>query len=368
MGLTKLFRSRVRWVLIAIGTLVVAISLAACGGDDDDDGGGEATTEATTEEAPEEITIGVATIGPQNDMAFSQSHVEGAELAAAEIPGAELTGIVDNREDPQSRIDAFETLSQSNNVIIGGSASFSPTADTVAPQFPDVYYIVSGGALTEVLHENVTAIIQEQGAAGYPAGVVAAELSQTGTIGAIGGAEIPPTVQSIAGFAAGATDHDPDIEVLENVIGNFNDVALAKEAAAAMIADGADQLYAFLDSGVQGVYQAAEESGEDVGVVNLIVADCESFPNTIGTVTQNNSAIISEAIKQHANGTLEPGAVFIGLEDPELQTHLLCPQYEENEEIAQLNQDAIDALIAGEVELPPEAITPPPDYAFSNGF
>ena len=368
MGLTKLLRSRFRFVLIAIGTLVVTIGLAACGGDDDDDSGGEATTEATTEEAPEAVTVGVTTIGPQNDMAFSQSHVEGAEMAQAEIAGVELTGVLDNREDPQGRLDAFETLSQNNDVIVGGSASFSPTADTVAPGFPDTWYIVSGGALTEEFHENVTAIIQEQGAASYPAGVVAAELSQTGTVGAIGGAEIPPTEQSIAGFAAGAQDHDPDIEVLQNVIGNFNDAAKAKEAAAAMINDGADQIYAFLDAGVQGVYQAAEESGEDVGVVNLIVPDCDSYDNTIGTVTQNNSEIIFTAIEQFVNGTLEPGATFIGLEDPELQTMLLCPQYEENEEIAQLNQDTIDALIADEIELPPDAITLPPDYAFSRGF
>ena len=358
MGGLASLSGRSRLLLGAVVVLASAVALSACGGDDDDDGGGER----------EEVSVGVTTIGPRNDKAFSQAHVEGAELAAEETPGVEVTAVLDNREAPQDRIDALETLAESNDLVIGGSASFAPSADTVAPQFPETWFVVNGGGLTASLLDNVTAFVLEQGLPAYVAGVVAADLSESGVVGYVGGAEIPPTEQAGAGFAEGAEEQDPDVEVQQNIVGNFNDAAKAKEAATAMIDDGADYLYAFLDAGITGVYQAAEESGEDVGVFNINVLECESYDNIVGTGTQNNQLVISRAIEQFKDGALEPGAVFLGLQDPEIQTLELCPEYADDEQVAKLTEETIQRLNDGDITPSNDVITPPPDYEFSEGF
>lgn len=358
MKMTRPVARSSRLPLVALGVLVAAIALAACGGDDDGDGdgGGE-----------EKVTVGLTSIGPRNDKAFSQSHLEGLEEAERQIPGVELTSVLDSRETPQSRIDAFETLAPNNNLVVGASATYAPVADQVAPQFPDTYFIPSAGA-TEQFHDNVTSIVPDEGLPAYVAGVVMAQLTQTDTIGVIGGAEIPPTDQTVAGVREGARTENPNIEVLENVIGNFNDAAKAKEAANAMIDDGADQIFGFLDAGIVGMYEAAEEAGGDIDVYNIIVPDCESYPNIVGTATLSNVTAMQRVVQDFVDDRLEPGAIFIGLDDPELQDFVLCPKFESQAEIKSAVEQTIEQINSGELEVPPDVVNPRPDYEFTEAF
>lgn len=338
----------------------LAIGLGACGGDDDAGsgaaGGGGGGGEA------EQVNVGLATIGPKNDKAFSESHWRGLQQAEKEIDGVKLTAVLDNREDPQGRIDAFRTLAANNDLIVGASATFAQSAESIAPQFADKHFIVSSGA-TEKKLENVTSIVPDEGLPAYVAGVVMAKLSKTGTIGVIGGAEIPPTEQTIAGVKAGAASVDPDTEVLTNIVGNFNDAAKAKEASKAMIDDGADQIFGFLDAGIQGLYQAGEESGKEIGAYSIIVQTCEDYENLVGTATLNNGGLMLQAVKDFKAGQLEPGVRFVGLEDPELQTLALCPKFEKNEEIRTLAEETIQSINAGDVDVPADVLNPRPDYA-----
>lgn len=338
----------------------LAMGVAACGGGDDEAGGGSGGAPAG--DAAKETKVGLATIGPKNDKAFSESHWRGLQQAEKEIDGVELTAVLDNREDPQGRIDAFRTLAASNDLIVGASATFAQTAESIAPQFSDKHFIVSSGA-TEKKLDNVTSIVPDEGLPAYVAGVVMAKLSKTGTIGVLGGAEIPPTEQTIAGVRAGAQAENPDVEVLTNIIGNFNDAAKAKEAAKAMIDDGADQIFGFLDAGVQGLYQAGEESGKEIGAYNIIVQDCSDYENLVGTATLDNGQLMFTAVKDFVAGELEPGVRFVGLEEPELQTLALCPKYEKNDEIKKATQETIDAINNGEIDVPADVLNPRPDYA-----
>jgi len=74
-------------------------------------------------------------------------------------------------------------------------------------------------------------------------GVMAAALSKKGSIGVIGPIEVGDAKLYVDGFVAGAKAHKPQIKVQVNYIGSFSDVALAAEAARAlMTAAGADVL------------------------------------------------------------------------------------------------------------------------------
>ena len=71
--------------------------------------------------------------------------------------------------------------------------------------------------------------------ASYLAGMVATGMSESGIVGMVGGVEIPSVQGTFRAFEAGARAVDSDVEVLESFIGNWDDVAGAKEAAVAQL-------------------------------------------------------------------------------------------------------------------------------------
>lgn len=341
-----------RILFIAAGTLLLTLALVACGDDD----GGESTGGESASVGP---TVGMAAIGPVNDQAFNQSHFEGAQ-AGVEATGGELTEPIENLEDPQARIDAFRNLAPNNDLVIGSSATFDQAAETIAEQFPDTFFIVSAGA-TQDAFDNVLSIVPDEGVPAYINGVAAAMLTETGKVGVLGGAEIPPTTQSIAGFKAGVASVDPSIEVAETIVGNFNDVAKAKSAAEAMISDDVDNIFAFLDAGIAGVYQAGGEADGDVLVSGIIIPQCEEYENYYGVSTLENDVLIKKAIEEFDAGELESGAVFYGVEDPEIQAFELCPKFDRGE-VADAVEETTDQIVSGEIELPADALNERPAY------
>ena len=156
--------------------------------------------------------------------------------------------------------------------------------------------------------------------------------------------------------------------MLSNIIGSFDDVAKAKQATAAMLSEGADVIMPFLDSGIAGSYAAGEDEGAKAGIFKLTIVDCDSYSNTIGTEVVNNKSATERLLTDWAAGTLEPGAIFLDLQEPDLQTLELCPAYAEMEEIAAVTQETIDGVNSGDIVLPPDAVNPRPDYPYKEGF
>ena len=96
--------------------------------------------------------------------------------------------------------------------------------------------------------------------ASYLAGFIAGSISKSGTVGVIGGTELPPVKSSFSAFDAGARAANPRIKVITSYIGNWDDVSAGKEQALAQIGRGADVLFQNADAAGLGVFQAARES------------------------------------------------------------------------------------------------------------
>src|SRR3954447_23797343 len=189
--------------------------------------------------------IGMVFDGPKNDHSFRQAHYIGLTLAAKKY-GLKVSA-VDNLTDPQAQLDAVRNLAQDNGLVIAAGAEFAKSVDAVAPQAPDVQFVVSAGVTKNAKNEHF--VLTDWTGPGYVAGYLAAKNSKTGKVGFVGGALIPPTIQGRAGFIAGAKAANPKIKVASVIVGSFIDPAKGKAAAAAQIASGTDVLYAFLDSG-----------------------------------------------------------------------------------------------------------------------
>ncbi|HET8673531.1 MAG TPA: BMP family ABC transporter substrate-binding protein [Thermoleophilaceae bacterium] len=362
---------RVRSGGVAALALVAAVATAVgCGSGGSSNtsasAGGAASTSAGSS-GGKQIKVGAALIGPKNDKSFNQSAYEGMLKAAKEHPNLKLTSVLENRDNPSNETDAVQTLAPIDQVMVGVSASFGPVFDATVDKFPNTTFVTLFGA-PKKFHKNVFSFVPDRGFPAYEAGVIAAHLTKSKVVGFIGGADIPPTEQSLAGFLAGVSSVDPSIKVLKNIIGDFNDVAKAKAATSAMLSDKADVLMPYLDAGIAGAFAAGKESGKNPPMFKLDLPDCSQYANTIGTDVGDNTVATDKMLSAIAGGTLNPPgeAVFAGLENPSLQRLQLCPKYQKL--IGGIAKKTVDDLNSGKIKLPASALNPRPNYPWRQGF
>jgi basic membrane lipoprotein Med (substrate-binding protein (PBP1-ABC) superfamily) len=167
-------------------------------------------------------------------------------------------------------------------------------------------------------------------------------------------------VQSLAGIKVGAKTVDPSVKVSSTIVGDFNDAAKAKAATEALISSGADQIFAFLDAGIQGVYQAA--SAKNIGVYQIIAVHCDDYKNVVGSAVENANQLMVDAIKQFKDGTLAAGTTFYGLTSPDYLRFELCPKYQADQKIADLVKKTTDDVNSGAIKLTPDVKNARPSY------
>ncbi len=87
------------------------------------------------------------------------------------------------------------------------------------------------------------------------------KLSDGDTVGFIGGVDNPLINEFAAGYQAGAAYVDPDINVLTDYVGGFNDPTTARTIANTFREKGADVIFHASGASGMGLFQAAEEKG-----------------------------------------------------------------------------------------------------------
>jgi basic membrane protein A len=358
--------TRTRWLGALVVLVTAAVTAVFVGGAAGRSAKTFTPTKAVT--ATKTLRIAAALIGPKNDKSFNQAAYEGVLQAVKQNGGKlKLVSTLENRATDQQRTQAIETLSPLADIVVAVSNSFGPILDAEAAKFPNVYYIIVAG-YTNHYHKNVTGFANEWGAPAFVGGAIAAALTKTGTVGYVGGYEIPPTTQAAAGFKHGAKMINPKVKVLSNITGDFNDVAKAKQATAAELADGADVVFPFLDAGIAGSYSAGKDTGKSPPMFKITIPDCTSYSNVVGTEVENNTLAVSLLLKRYLQGSLFTGAIFQDLQDPAVATMKLCPKYQRNPKIAALTARVIAGLNSGKIKYPADTINPRPKYQYIEGL
>jgi basic membrane lipoprotein Med (substrate-binding protein (PBP1-ABC) superfamily) len=101
----------------------------------------------------------------------------------------------------------------------------------------------------------------------YLCGVLSGRLSRTGILGLVGGIDLPSIRSTFIAFRAGALAVRPDAVVREVFIGNFDDTAAAREAAWALLEEGADLLLHQANDAGRGVFRAVADRARQGGRV-----------------------------------------------------------------------------------------------------
>jgi len=213
----------------------------------------EPTATSATPGAVAPFKVALLSPGPVSDAGWNALAYEGLILIRDRL-GAEVAQV--QTRTPAEFEEAFRDFARRGfQLVFGHGFEFQDAAAAVAPDFPKTVFITTSG---NTVRPNVAPLRFMLEEATYLEGMLAAGMSQTGKAGAVGGIEMPPVKSTIMAFEAGAKSVRPDFVVAVSYVGNWEDVGAAKEAALALVQQGADFLFHNADAAGLGVFQAAQ--------------------------------------------------------------------------------------------------------------
>ncbi len=216
------------------------------------------------------LSAGVATaepaviydLGGKFDKSFNEAAFNGATRWAEETGGTFRDIELSSEAQREQALRRFAE-SGANPIITTGFAMADPIA-SVAPDYPDIKFVNVDGFLPEI-PANVQMIAFEEHQGSYLVGMLAAMASETGTIGFVGGMDVPLIRHFGCGYAQGAKAVNPDINLVANMTGTtptaWNDPVKGGELTRAQIGQGADVVYAAAGGTGVGVLQTAADEG-----------------------------------------------------------------------------------------------------------
>lgn len=244
-----------KFVAIIISLALVLAMFAGCNktSKDPEPQGGERNTVSK---------IAVLLPGSITDESWNQTAYEGLmqmkEMGDFETAYTENVG----SNDMESVFRSY--CEEGYDFIIGHGAQYGDACCRVAEDYPNVNFFITGNAPEDIPEDQLPANIMfadyRECEGAYVCGVVAALMTQSGKVGYVGGGNNTTQQSDKNAFIEGVASVSADIEVKTVITGTFDDSALGKETAIAMIEDGVDVILQTCDHTGLGVLEACSDN------------------------------------------------------------------------------------------------------------
>jgi basic membrane protein A and related proteins len=365
-------RKPTSFVVLAI-LAALTLAMSACTGGDGaspsaDLGLCRAIGDATAPETPapdaaepgsSDLQIGLVTdVGTLDDRNFNQYSWEGALRGAATIGAPEPQSIITTESSEyEANIESF--VSEGYDVIVTVGFALGEATLAAAEANPDVHFIgvdqfqagddfIAGAGLP-----NYESVIFAEAQAGYLAGIVAANISESGEVAAIGGSgTIPPVVNYARGFENGVHSVNADATVHITYISDDLTVAFNDPTAGKTFADqfrqqneNVDVVFQIAGKTGNGVLQSVEEGGVfGLGVdVDQWISTPDSAECIVTSAEKKLTLAVTEGIVAAGDGSARTGNVVYDAANEGIG---LAPFYQFEDLIDDETQSAIDDAFA----------------------
>ncbi|MER5484614.1 MULTISPECIES: BMP family ABC transporter substrate-binding protein [unclassified Streptomyces] len=343
-----------RIATVGLASAALALSATACGGKKSSDSSSSASSSS-------EKSAAIAyDIGGRGDQSFNDAAYEGLHKAETDL---KIKGAQAEPTDGEGEADKVQRLTElarkGNNPVIGVGFAYAPAIKKVAEKFPDTTFGIIDD--TSVQAKNIANLVFNEEQGSYLAGVAAAKASKTGTVGFIGGVEVPLIKKFEAGFAQGVKDTNPNAKVLVQYLTqppNFDGFAkpdLGKAAAEGQLDKGADVIYSAAGLAGSGAIEAASAKGKwSIGVDSdqYNQAGLAKYKDFILTsVTKDVSDSVYNLIKSVQDGKPESGEVRYGLDKDGVGLADSNPKYKEMTDLVAAVDKAKADIIAKKIEV-----------------
>lgn len=216
-----------------------------------------ATAGETVAEESGDPSIALVLIGPKDDNSWAESAYNALQAQAEQ--GIQ-TAFSESVSDADVARVMREYVDQGFDIIIAHSFSYQDAVFEVAAEAPDVNFAWAGAIGRTAA--NVADYDQPFHEPAYLVGILAGYVSASGNLGALYGFDIPACHSMGEAFIAGAKTVNPDATLTFTAVGDWGDVAAAKEAGLAQVdTAGVDFWIGCGEGPTLGSIEAAKEAG-----------------------------------------------------------------------------------------------------------
>ncbi|MEO3427721.1 BMP family ABC transporter substrate-binding protein [Pelagibius sp. CAU 1746] len=282
----------------------------------------------------------VYSVGGKFDGSFNEAAYNGAQRFKEETGKDYAEFEIANQAQSEQALRNFAQRGFSPIVAIG--FTHASALAKVAPQFPKTRFAIVD-SVVEAPNVQSVAFREEEGS--YVVGILAAMASKTGTIGFVGGMDIPLIRKFACGYIQGARSADPKVKVLVNMTGPtpaaWSDPVRGGELARSQIEQGADVIIQAAGGTGIGVLQAAA----DAGVLGIGTDSNQNglHPGKVLTSMRKRvDNVVYDNFVTALDGTWQPGLQVMGLAEGGLDwvidddnLRLITPQMEAAAEAAE---------------------------------
>ncbi|MGX9351221.1 BMP family lipoprotein [Shimia sp. W99] len=248
-------------------------------------------------------------LGGKFDKSFNEAAFGGAQRWAGEF-GKSFREI--ELQSEAQREQALRRFAEAgNNPIVMTGFAFGNVLSEVAPDYPDTKFAIIDMVVDA---PNVRSVVFNEHEGSYLVGMMAAMASKTGTVGFIGGMDIPLIRKFACGYVQGVKAVNPDATVIQNMTGTtpaaWNDPVKGSELTKAQISQGADVVYAAAGGTGVGVLQTAA----DEGILSIGVDSNQNYLHSGKVLTSMMKRVdnaVYEAMKEGEN--LDMGIYVMGV-------------------------------------------------------
>ncbi len=250
-------------------------------------------------------------LGGKFDKSFNEAAYNGAKRWVEETGGSYIETELQSEAQREQNMRKMAERG-ANPVVVLGFANAS-TLEKVAPDYPDTNF-----AIVDMVVDapNVKSIVFSDHEGSYLVGLIAGMTTKSGTVGFIGGMDVPLIRKFACGYVQGVKAANPEATVIQNMTGTtpsaWNDPVKGGELTKAQISQGADVIYAAAGGTGVGVLQAAA----DAGVFSIGVDSNQNHLHPGSVLTSMLKRVdnaVYDTFKEGTEGNFEPGIEVLDL-------------------------------------------------------
>ena len=251
-------------------------------------------------------------MGGKFDESFNEGVYNGIKRFTEETGVEVMEFEVTNEAQRQQAMERM--VQRGATVVLGVGFAQADAINAVSEANPDVNFSIIDVNWLDQPNLRQYAFKEQEGS--YLVGIAAAMASETGTVGFVGGMDIPLIRAFACGYQQGVKSANADVAVLENMTGTtpaaWNDPAKGAELTQSQIDRGADVIYQAAGGTGVGVIQAAADAGKlAIGVDSN--QNHMAPGNVLTSMLKRVDVAAYETMKDAMSGEFETGVRNLGI-------------------------------------------------------
>ncbi|MQY15910.1 Membrane lipoprotein TmpC [Streptomyces sp. RB5] len=347
-------RRLTQMAVASIATAALAFTVTGCGDDSGDGDSGKGGADKGAALAYD--------IGGRGDLSFNDAAAAGFDQAKKEFGWEGMEVEPNEGETDADKIQRLTDLAKKGyNPVIAVGFVYSKAVGEVSKKFPKTNF----GIIDDPVEgKNIANLVFNEEQASYLAGVAAAKVTKSKTVGFIGGVETPLIKKFEAGYVQGVKDTDSSVKVEVKYLtqppdfSGFADPAKGKSAAEGQLDAGADVIYHAAGGAGNGAIEAAATAGKwAIGVDSdqYNAPTLAKFKDKIlASATKNATGAVYNLIKSVHDKKPQSGEQRYGLKGDGVGLTESNPAYTAMTDVVEAVNAAKAKIVSGEITVKTE--------------